>query len=68
MIFERILRGLEGLAKSYLEKFAETRAKLGEERVKVIDEVRAAKEEAERPKVTAAIRGLSMESFKSCPG
>lgn len=57
MLFERILRGVEGLARSYLEKFAETRAKMGEEKARVLDEVKAEQDAAQQSKVTEAIQG-----------
>jgi hypothetical protein len=58
MLFDRILRGLETLARSYLEKFAETRAKIGEEKARVLDEVKAEQEAAEQSRVTEAIKGM----------
>lgn len=57
MIFERIIRGIESLARSYLDKFAETRAKMGEEKAKVLDEMKAAQEIGDSSKVTQAING-----------
>lgn len=57
MIFERILRGFERFAQSYLEKLAETRAKIGEEKSSVLEEVRAKQAEAEQSKVSNAIKG-----------
>src|ERR1700761_5409190 len=64
MIFERLLRSIEGLAKSYLEKFAEARSKLdetkstvAEEARSVMEEVKSKADEDKRPGIVEAING-----------
>jgi hypothetical protein len=60
MIFEHLLRRFEGLARTYFEKFAETRAQMGVEKARVLDEVKAEQQVAQQSKVTQAINGMQM--------